>query len=64
MQHVSDVLSEHFVICSERLVLECRRCAQKLTLLGRKRDWQKEGHTVFECGGCGERLSLSDISRS
>jgi predicted SprT family Zn-dependent metalloprotease len=50
------VLSERFVTCSERTVLECR-CGEKLILLGRNVDWRKEGRTLFECGGCGEKLS-------
>ena len=61
MQPVSEVLpeEEHFVTCSKSIVLECR-CGQKLLLLGRKADWRKEGRTVFECSGCGEKLSLNE----
>lgn len=62
MQHVPELLPEHFVICSKSVVLECR-CGEKLVLLGREADWQKEGRTVFECGGCGEKLALDDISK-
>ena len=59
MQPVSEVLPEHFVTCSESIMLECR-CGQKLLLLGGKADWGKEGRTVFECSECGEKLSLKD----
>jgi predicted SprT family Zn-dependent metalloprotease len=61
MQPVSEVVPEegHFVTCSKSIVLECR-CGEKLLLLGRKADWRKEGRTVFECSGCGEKLSLND----
>ena len=61
MQPVSEVLpeEEHFVTCSKSIVLECR-CGEKLLLLGRKADWRKEGRTVFECNGCGEKLSLNE----
>jgi hypothetical protein len=50
-------LKERFVDCSKGIVLECR-CGEKLVLLGRKSDWRKEGHTVFECGGCANELCL------
>jgi hypothetical protein len=67
MQPVSEVLPEHFVTCSQSIMLECR-CGQKLLLLGEKAAWCKEGRTVFECSECRERLSLKDdpsrISRS
>jgi len=67
MQSVSEVLPEHFVNCSESIMLECR-CGQKLLLLGGKADWRKEGRTVFGCNESGEKLSLKDdpsrISRS
>jgi hypothetical protein len=59
VQHVSEPLAERFVSCSESLVLECR-CGEKLLLLGHKSDWRSEGHTLFECGGCGKKLSLED----
>jgi hypothetical protein len=44
------------------IVLKCR-CGQKLLLLGREADWRKEGRIVFECSGCGKRLSLTEPSR-
>jgi hypothetical protein len=33
-----------------------------LILLGREADWRKEERIVFECGGCGEKLFLNDIT--
>ena len=60
MKHDSEVLSEeHFVDCSKSLVIECQ-CGEKLLLLGRESDWRSEKRTVFECGGCGKKLSLED----
>ena len=58
MYHVSEVLlKERVVDCSKSIVIECR-CGEKLLLLGRESDWRSEGRTVFECGGCGKKLSL------
>ena len=58
--HVAGVsMHERFVDCSEGLVIECR-CGEKLLLLGRESDWRSEGRMTFECGGCGEDLSLKD----
>lgn len=62
MQRVLEPRAERLVTCSKSIVLECR-CGEQLLLLGRETDWRKEGRTVFECGGCGEELSLDDISR-
>jgi hypothetical protein len=62
MQYVSEPLAERFVTRSEAIVLECR-CREKLILLGRETDWRKERRTVFERGGCKEKLSLDDIFR-
>ncbi len=60
MQSVSEIMSEeHFVTCSMSIVLECR-CGEKLLLPGHTVDWRKEGRTVFQCSGCGEKLSLND----
>ena len=61
MQRVSEELSEHFVNCTRCIVLECR-CGEMLLLLGREADWRKEERIVFECGGCGEKLFLNDIT--
>ena len=49
---------EHFVLCSERIVLECKRCDERLILLGLEEDWRSE-RTDFECQ-CGESLTLAD----
>ena len=63
MQHDSEPPAQRFVTTSSTgIVLECP-CGERLFLLGREGDWRKEGLTVFECGGCGEGLSLDDVSR-
>lgn len=49
---------ERFVLCSERILLQCR-CGEKLVLLGHEEDWYSEGRAVFECG-CGAELTLAD----
>jgi hypothetical protein len=49
--------SERFVVCSERIVLECK-CGARLVLLGLEEDWQSE-RNVFECE-CGEKLTLAN----
>jgi hypothetical protein len=56
MKH--DSKSERFVLCSERILLECE-CGERLVLLGLEEDWYSELRTLFECE-CGERLSLAD----
>ena len=53
-----DQESEYFVLCSERIVLECQ-CGERLMLLGLEDDWYSELCTVFECE-CGEKLTLAD----
>jgi hypothetical protein len=50
------------VTSSTSIVLECP-CGEKLLLLGLEGGWREEGRTVFECGACGEELSLDDVSR-
>jgi hypothetical protein len=50
--------SDRFVLCSERIVLECK-CKERLVLLGFEDDWRSEGRTAFECE-CGEELTLAD----
>ena len=52
--------SEHFVTFSKSNVFDCR-CGEKLVLLGYESDWQKEGRTNFECGGCGENIFVYEI---
>jgi hypothetical protein len=59
MQHGSAVPLEHSVNCSKSIVLECR-CGEKLLLLGLIEDWYSEGCAIFECSGCGEKLSVED----
>jgi hypothetical protein len=49
--------SERFVTCSTSIVLTCR-CGEKLLLLGHEADWSKEERAVFDCCGCGRKLSL------
>jgi hypothetical protein len=49
--------SERFVLCSERIVLECK-CGESLVLLGLEEDWQSE-QIVFDCE-CGESLTLAN----
>ena len=56
MRHGSK--SERFVLCSERILLECD-CGERLVLLGLEEDWYSELRTLFECE-CGERLTLAD----
>jgi hypothetical protein len=50
--------SERFVLCSERIVLECE-CGERLVLLGLEEDWYSELRTLFECD-CGGKLTLAD----
>ncbi len=50
---------DRFVLCSERIILECKRCGEKLILLGFEDDWSSEGRTTFECE-CGERVTFAD----
>ena len=49
--------SERFVLCSERIILECN-CGERLILLGLEEDWQSE-RTDFGCE-CGEKLTFAD----
>lgn len=49
--------SERFVLCSERIVLECD-CGERLVLLGLEEDWRSE-RPIFECE-CGEKLTLAN----
>ena len=50
--------SDRFILCSERIVLECE-CGERLILLGLEDDWYSELRTTFECE-CGEELTLVD----
>jgi hypothetical protein len=56
MRHDSKM--ERFVLCSERIILECD-CGERLVLLGLEEDWYSELRTLFECE-CGEKLTLAD----
>ncbi len=51
--------SEGSLACSERIVLECGECGERLILLGLEEDWYAEGRTAFECE-CGGRITLVD----
>jgi len=51
--------SELFVVCTDRIVIECR-CGGALILLGREEDWYEEGRTAFACHECGGRLTLAN----
>lgn len=61
MQHDSEAerLTERSVVFSERIVLGCERCGEKLVLLGLEDDWRASGHDVFECE-CGADLTFAD----
>lgn len=51
---------ERFVDPSERIVLKCAGCAERLILLGLEEDWYREGRTSFPCGGCGREVTLAN----
>ena len=44
---------------SDRIVLGCESCGERVVLLGREDDWYSEGRTVFECE-CGAKVNLAD----
>ncbi len=44
---------------SDRIVLECGSCGERMVLLGREDDWYSEGRTAFACE-CGARITLAD----
>ena len=54
-----DRFEERSVAFSERIVLGCERCGEKLVLLGLENDWRASGHDVFECE-CGAELSFAN----
>ena len=54
-----DRFEERSVAFSERIVLGCERCGEKLVLLGLEDDWRASGHGVFECE-CGAELSFAN----
>lgn len=59
MQPDPERFTERFVAFSERIVLGCEGCGEKLILLGLEDDWRASGHDVFECG-CGAELTFAD----
>jgi hypothetical protein len=48
---------EHFIDCSESIVLDCL-CGEKLILLGEEGDWRSR-NAIFRYH-CGEKLTLED----
>jgi hypothetical protein len=40
------------------LMLRCGECGERLVLLGRRGGWYEAPGPTFECGGCGNQLSL------
>ena len=50
-------MAEHFLDCSESIVLNCR-CGEELILLGRADDWRSR-NAIFRCC-CGENLTLEE----
>jgi hypothetical protein len=50
-------VTEHFIDCSETIVLDCR-CGDQLILLGEEDDWRSR-NAIFQCH-CGEKLTLDD----
>lgn len=59
MRRSSDPESEHSVDTSERIILKCGGCGERLILLGLEEDWYREGRTSFRCGGCGRDVTLA-----
>ena len=47
---------------SDRIVLGCRTCGERVVLLGRVDDWYSEGRRSFACE-CGTQLTLADRVR-
>ena len=47
---------------SDRIVLGCEACGERVVLLGREDDWYSEGHGSFACE-CGATLTLADRIR-
>ena len=58
-EHPVEHLEERFVAFSERIILGCERCGEKLVLLGLEDDWRAAEQTAFECE-CGEELSFAN----
>ncbi len=47
---------------SDRIVLGCEACGERVVLLGREDDWYSEGRRSFTCE-CGAKLTLADRVR-
>jgi hypothetical protein len=47
---------------SDRIVLGCEACGERVVLLGREDDWHSEGRSSFTCE-CGAKLALADRVR-
>ncbi len=47
---------------SDRIVLGCEACGERVVLLGREDDWHSEGRSSFACE-CGAQLTLADRVR-
>ncbi|MDQ5818603.1 MAG: hypothetical protein M3334_09520 [Actinomycetota bacterium] len=47
---------------SDRIVLGCRTCGERVVLSGRVDDWYSEGRRSFACE-CGTKLTLADRVR-
>lgn len=43
---------------TDRIVLVCEKCGEKVVLLGGREDWVAEERTSFECGSCGALVLL------
>jgi hypothetical protein len=56
MWHGLEPGSEHSIEPSERTILECGGCGERLVLLGLEEDWYTEGRTAFKCGECGGQI--------
>ena len=50
---------ERYVEHTGRILLECKKCGERLVLLGLEEDWRSEQRTEFDCE-CGGRLTLTD----
>ncbi len=59
MEDSAGANGERSIELSGRIVLECKKCGERVILLGRAEDWHQEGGTSIGCSGCGEKLNLS-----
>ena len=58
MEDSAGANGERSIELSGRIVLECKRCGERVILLGCAEDWHQEGRTSIGCSGCGEELNL------